>query len=161
MKTRFLGVIIDHKLSWKPHVNYISSKLARINGILCKVRHILNQDTMYTLYCTLFLPYLHYCTEVWGNTYKTTLQTICTTQKKAIRIVCNAGYYEHTNDLFLTLQTLKFEDIVDLKTIQIMYKAKNKVLPSNIQKWFKERDKISPNQLHVPHPKACAYLSMG
>jgi len=61
--------------------------------------------------------------------------------KKAIRIVCNVGYYVHTNDLFfLTLQTLKFKHIVDLKTTQIMYKAKNQVLPSNIQKWFKERD---------------------
>jgi len=58
----------------------------------------------------------------------------------AYLLVCNVGYYEHTNDLFLTLQTLKFEDIVDLKTTQIIYKAKNKVLPNNIQKWFKERD---------------------
>lgn len=61
-------------------------------------------------------------------------------QKKAMRIVCNVGYYVHTNYLFLKLQTLKFKDIVDLKTTQIMYKAKNKVLPNNIQKWFKERD---------------------
>lgn len=136
----FLGVIIDHKLSWKPQVNCISSKLAEITGILCKVRYILSQETMYILYCALFLPYLSYCTEVWGNTYKTTLKTICTMQKKAMRIVCNVGYYVHTNYLFLKLQTLKFKDIVDLKTTQIMYKAKNKVLPNNIQKWFKERD---------------------
>ncbi len=136
----FLGVIIDHNLSWKPQVKHICSKLAKTNGILCKVRHILNQKTMYILYCSLFLPYLSYCAEVWGNTYKSNLKTICTMQKKAMRIVSNVGYNAQTNDLFLKLQTLKFMDIVDFKTTQIIYKAKKNLLPNNIQKWFKERE---------------------
>ena len=95
---------------------------------------------MYTLYSTLFLPYMSYCLEVWGNTYKTTLEPLSIMQKKAMRIVNNVGYYEHTNDLFLKSQTLKFMDLAQFKTAQIIYKAKNKLLPKNIQKWFKERD---------------------
>lgn len=103
----FLEVIIDHSLSWKPQAKRICSKLANTNGILCKVRHILNQKTLYMLYCSLFLPYLSYCIEVWGNTYKTTLMTICTTQKKAVRIVSNVRYNAHTNYLFFKVKNIK------------------------------------------------------
>ena len=35
-KTKFLGVIIDNKLTWKEHVNYISGKIARGIGIITK-----------------------------------------------------------------------------------------------------------------------------
>lgn len=136
----FLGVIIDHNLCWKPHIKYVRSKLSRTIGILCKTRHILNYKSLYTLYCTLVLPYLTYCAEVWGNTYKSTLHTICVMQKRAIRIVHNVGYHEHTNVLFLKSRALKFRDLVDCKTAQFLYKAKHNLLPGRIQKMFGERE---------------------
>ena len=137
---KFLGVIIDHRLSWKPHTKYLCSKLARTVGILGKVRHILDRKPLHTLYNSLVDPYLAYCVEVWGNTYKSTLTKICTLQKRAVRILNGAGYLDHTNNLFLKSSILKFPDLVKFKTAQIMYKAWNKSLPVNIQKCFKERD---------------------
>ena len=97
---KFLGVILDHKLCWKSHITYISSKLARTVGIMGRVKHMLNERALLLLYCSLVLPYLMYCVEVWGNTYKSTLQKICTLQKKAIRIVHKVSYNDHTNQLF-------------------------------------------------------------
>ncbi|KAK0146590.1 putative RNA-directed DNA polymerase from transposon BS [Merluccius polli] len=136
----FLGVIIDHKFSWKPHINHIRAKVARSLGVLGKTRHVLNTNSLYTLYFTLITPYLTYCVEVWGNTYRNNLQPINIMQKKAIRMVNNAGYHDHTNRLFLNLNTLKFFDLVDFKTAQIIYKARHNMLPGNIQKRFKDRD---------------------
>ena len=34
---KFLGVLRDAHLSWKPHITELSKKLARTVGILCKV----------------------------------------------------------------------------------------------------------------------------
>ena len=92
------------------------------------------------LYCTLLTPYLTYCVEVWGNTYRSNLQPIFIMQKKAIRLINKVGYRDHTNVLFLNTKTLKFFDMVDFKTAQIMYKARHKMLPANVQKRFRERD---------------------
>ena len=50
------------------------------------------------------------------------------------------SYREPTNKLFIQLKTLKFKDLVDLKTVHIMYKADKKSLPHNIQKLFQERE---------------------
>ena len=61
-------------------------------------------------------------------------------QKKAIRIISNKPFREPTNPLFSRLNILKFRDLVDYITIQTMYKAKNKLLPQEIQNLFKMKD---------------------
>lgn len=138
-ENKFLGVILDHKISWKPHIKHIEAKLAKTIAILNKTRYILNNKSLYILYNTLIVPYLSYCVEIWGNTYKTNLQSLCTLQKRAIRIINNVGYLEHTNSLFLKSYILKFIDLVKFKTVQVMFKARNNLLPGNIQKMFMER----------------------
>ena len=42
-KTKFLGVIIDHKLTWKPHMALMSGKITRGIGMIIKARHCLNK----------------------------------------------------------------------------------------------------------------------
>lgn len=135
----FLGVILDHKICWKPHIKYVRTKVAQSIGVMGKARHVLSKKALFILYCSLVMPYLNYCVEVWGNTYKTTLQTLSTIQKRAIRIVNKVGYHEHTNLLYLKLHTLKFNDLVKFKTAQLIYKAINKQLPGNIQQLFTNR----------------------
>ena len=73
--TKFLGVIIDEKLTWKDHISLVRSKLAKTVGIY-RVRHLLNRSALFILYCSLFLPYLTYCAEIWGNTYKSNIHSV-------------------------------------------------------------------------------------
>lgn len=133
---KFLGVILDHKICWKPHIKYIWGKLAWSIAVLVKTRHILNQKALYSLYCTLLLPYLSYCVEVWGNTNKSNIQAINTMQKTAIRY----RYRDHTNELFLKIQVLNFPDLIQFKTAHIIFKARNNLLPNKIKKLFSERE---------------------
>ncbi len=137
---KFLGVIIDNKLSWKPHIHYIKTKISKSTAILNKAKDLLNQASLYTLYCSFILPYMCYCVEVWGNTYKTNIDPIFILQKRAIRIVNKTKYREPTNPLFNKLKILKFRDLVDFKTIQFMYKVKNCQLPAGIQELFQIRE---------------------
>ena len=49
-KTKFLGVIIDKKLTWKEHISYLSSKISRGIGMIIKAKERLNKDALVTLY---------------------------------------------------------------------------------------------------------------
>ena len=49
-KTKFLGVIIDNKLTWKDHIMYISGKISRGMGIIIKSRKVLYKQTLLNLY---------------------------------------------------------------------------------------------------------------
>ena len=104
------------------------------------MKTIINKKSLQTLYRSLLLPYLTYCVEVWGNSYKTIINPIYILQKKAIRIVNLSDYYAPTNPLFIDNCTLKFQDIVNLNTTSIIYKAYNKSLPGCMQELFKPRE---------------------
>ena len=103
--TKCLGVIIDEKLTWKDHISLVRSKLSKTVGILYRIIHLLNRSALFILYCSLFLPYLTYCAEIWGNTYKSNTQCIFLLQKKIVRIVYGANFRDHTDVIF---QDLKF-----------------------------------------------------
>ncbi len=138
-ENKFLGVIIDHKLCWKSHIN-VKTKMSKSIAILNRTKHILNEKTLYILYCALIVPYITYCVEVWGHTYKTNLNAIYRLQKKAVRIVKRVDYYEPTNNLFINLHALKSLDLVDLYSLQLMYIIYNNLLPNCIQRLFKLRE---------------------
>ena len=65
--------------------------------------------------------------------------------KKIVRIINNAGFNYHTNELFLKSKIIKFHDLVQFKTATIMYKAKNKLLPANIQHLFDTKEDLNYN----------------
>ena len=55
-------------------------------------------------------------------------------KKRGIRIINNVEFHEHTNSLFLKSNALKFMDLVEFNTVQIMYKSGNNLLPNNTKK---------------------------
>ena len=98
-----------------------------------KASAFLDSAAVRTLYCSLFLLYINYCSEVLGNTFKTSLNCIVKAQKKAIRMV---RFREHTNGLLCKLQLLKFKDLVTYTITINMHNASLNILPSNVQRYF-------------------------
>ena len=77
--SKYLGMMVDDKLVWDQHVDYIFSKITRNIGILNRIRHIIPQESLPILYHTLIKPYFRYCSIVWGQcgeTQKDKVQTL-------------------------------------------------------------------------------------
>ena len=62
---KFLGVILDNKLSWKSHCSYIARKISKPIGIISKAKMYLEQDSLKTLYYSFVYPYLLYSNITW------------------------------------------------------------------------------------------------
>ena len=90
--TKFLGIIIDENLTWKKHIDVISKTISRNVGMLTKTKHCVPGYILYSLYCTLVLPYINYGILIWGNTCKTYLDKIFKLQKWAIRTISHEHY---------------------------------------------------------------------
>ena len=131
--TKFLGVLIDEHLNWREHIKMVYGKINKCLAILYKSSQVLFIDSLRLLYCALFLPHLDYCCEVWGSTYKSSLECISCCQRKAIRIVCRRGKREHARPLFTMLRLLRFCDLVELRICIFMFKGKSRLLPVNLQ----------------------------
>ena len=57
-ETKFLGVLIDQHLSWKPHIDFVSNKISKSVGIIAKARFYLSSQSLVTLYYSLVYPFL-------------------------------------------------------------------------------------------------------
>ena len=97
-KTKFLGGVIDSKLSWKNHISLIVGKLSKSIGMIVKARE-LNRNALLTLYYSFVYPYLIYCNHVWGCTYQTNLKQLFILQKKALRIMCGKRKMDSTEHI--------------------------------------------------------------
>lgn len=56
-QVKFLGVYVDEYLNWKTHIEFVSTNLSKICGILYRVRHQLTQKALVNVYYTLLLSY--------------------------------------------------------------------------------------------------------
>ena len=54
---KYLGMIVDDKLTWSQYVDYMSSKITRNIGILKRMRHFIPKKSLLLLYHTLIEPY--------------------------------------------------------------------------------------------------------
>ena len=75
-KMKYPGVMMDDTLSWKEHVNYLNSKIARGSRAISKIKPYVNIKTLRTLYYSLIYPYLQYCISSWGRAFQTTLRPL-------------------------------------------------------------------------------------
>ena len=50
---KYLGVLVDSTLSWKPHITALSKKLARTTGIFFKIKQYVSHETLKLLYHSL------------------------------------------------------------------------------------------------------------
>ena len=103
---RFVGVLIDDKLNWTKH-----NKISKSLSIMCRARYTLTKSALFTIYCSLVLPYLNYCCEIWVNTYKSRIANLFILQKKAVRIIDNDDYLCHTDPIFKRYKLLKLYDL--------------------------------------------------
>ena len=94
-----------------------------------------DKHTLLMLYYSLIMPYLLYCIEIWGNSYKTHLKPLQVLQKKAVRVVAGASDLPHTNNFFLDFKLLKLQDLIDQQILLLMYKAYNNLLPPQLQSY--------------------------
>ena len=85
--TKFLGVIIDNKLSWVPHIDMLYLKLKSATGILNRIIKFIPEENYKSLYFALFESHMNYCLTVYGSANKTHTEKLFRVQKHCVRIL--------------------------------------------------------------------------
>ena len=91
---RYLGFHIDSNLSWKHHSNIISAKIPGGAGILRRLKHILPERTLRTIYFVIIYPYISYGCLVWSSNFYVNYRRVQILQKSRSKNnweVCKKG----------------------------------------------------------------------
>ena len=154
--TKFLGVVINDKLTWTDHISSITKTTSRNTGVLSKLRWFLPPSALLSIYNTLILPYLNYSNIVWARSSNSQLHSLLMIQKRAVRICTLSSPRDHSAPLFAKLNTLTLTDINKLQTGIFMYRYIHKLLPQIFSSFFQSVHSIhnygtrSSNALYVP-----------
>ena len=140
---KFLGVLLDENLSWKPHINYVCKKVSKSIGVIYRARFNLSKSTKLSLYYTLIYPYLIYCNTIWSSTYVSNLKRLQILQKRIVRLLTSSSFLAHTAPLFKKLKILDINGINSFCTGIFMYSYHNKLLPPPFLNLFS-----TSNQFH-------------
>ena len=122
----FLGIHFNEHMLWKTHIDTIASKLAKLSGVLNKLKHYLPEYVLRTLYCSMVQSRLTYGILAWGFYYYR-FEKI---QNRIIRIISRSKYNAPTKPIFKVFDLLTINDLFNLNCLRFLYNYKNKNLPT-------------------------------
>ena len=93
-------MIIDDKLSWKPHTNLVAGKLSRAVGILNKIKTKLPIAAIRTLYFATAFCHIRFGIIFWGSVSKDQFKKIFVLQKSIVRLINKATHNAPSDPLF-------------------------------------------------------------
>ena len=84
---KYLGLQIDHHLTFDAHIEYISKKINQRNRMLWKMRSFISEDLAKYLYITLISPVFSYCDFIYDGTSQKNKQKLQVLQNASLRAV--------------------------------------------------------------------------
>ena len=134
---KYLGILIDSRLTFKPHIDELKKKISRGIGVLYKLRPFVTSKILINVYYAIIYPFLLYGIIVWGNSVNAYLAPIHVLQKKFVRMATLNDTYPvvpgplaHTSPLFLKLKLLTIFDIYKLQLGKLIFESVNNIGPS-------------------------------
>ena len=113
---KYLGIQVDETLSWEAHIPEVVSKVAKVFAALRRLRPIYPQSTLVTIYKSLIIPHLDYCSAVWGSIGNGLSQKLEKLQSRAARIITGSGWDIRSAQI---LPALKWASLPDRRTKQL------------------------------------------
>ena len=157
---KFLGYIVDDRLSWIDHLNYISNKIAKSCGILQKIRRNLSHHSLCCIYYALVQCYIINGITVWGSASKCYLQPIIRIQKRCIKTITSTPRRSSSLNAFKNLKILPLKELYYFRCALLMYKVYHGKVPDVISQIFQGNVYKATRQRHcykVPKSNCCAY----
>ena len=140
---KYLGVFINHKLTWKNHIQYAEEKLCTASGILSKLRYFDPLSVLRSLNFGIAYPHLHYGITSWGNSASKYITKVQVQQNLILKIMTKTSFFKtRLSPIYRQLNFLNLSSIFELEVIKFVYQFKKKTLPSLFYNYMRSASQI-------------------
>ena len=140
----YLGVKLDHRLSWRPHIDYVCNKANKLLGFLKRNLQSCTKYFRELSYKQFIIPVLEYCAPIWDPYHQSDISKIETIQHRAARFVLKRPwrryYRDSVSSMLADLQWPLLSQRRKCARLTLLYKSLNNLLS------------IPPTYLPVPTP---------
>ena len=127
--SKYLGVIIDNKLAWNPHIQYITTKATQVNAFLYRNLRQCPTSVKSKCYKSMVGPIIEYASSVWDPHTTINIQKLESIQKRAARFCFNNfSKYCSVSSLQSALSLPSLQSRRKKAKLVILYKLINGIL---------------------------------
>lgn len=137
---RYLGVIIDHNLNFKQHIETLTIRTRKLIFIFKSLRNIAPFNIIKTIYFALCQSIFSYCITSWGGAAKTNLERIEIAQRAILKVATFKKRLFPTFDLFQEWKVLTIRQLFILHTV--MKQHANQYYDKSIKQTKRRFDRI-------------------
>jgi hypothetical protein len=128
---KFLGLIIDENLNWKPHIESLINKITPIIYAIRRIRPLINLDAALQLYYAQIYSHLNYMNPLWNVASDDSIKPLAILQRKALRFIFQKDPRCHNAELF-NENILPLELLIDYHLLTLAFKLKHNMIRNNI-----------------------------
>ena len=96
---KYLGATVDNHLRWHAHFDSVQKGCHGKIAAIRRACHYLSSHIKRTLYLSLVLPHLKYCSVVWGNCRTTLSSRLEHVQNYDLRVILNKPPRSNTKEM--------------------------------------------------------------
>ena len=85
-KVKVLGIYIDNKVTWKPHIKELTKSFNAQLKYLKRISYLSTKE-LESIYFKWIIPHINYCVSVWGNCSTSAFEPIEALHVKAARLI--------------------------------------------------------------------------
>ena len=162
---KYLGLKLDGNLSFIPHLNDLSLKLSRSNGMLSKIRHYVTYETLMNIYHAIFHSHLRYGCQVWGQIKSSSLKKVISLQNKAMKIIHFQSFFSNADLLYYLSKTVKLIDQIKILNCILVWEQQHSKLPLTFKNFFTQTKQhhghnlrsVTNHNLFLPSSRTVGY----
>lgn len=121
--TKYLGVMIDQRLSWYAHIDLVGNRIRKLTWIFKNLRHVASVNLLTRVYVALAQAVITYCIPIWGGAYKTKFIELERAQRHLIKVMFFKPYRFPTEKLYEISNLLTVRKLYVLYTILRLHKS--------------------------------------
>lgn len=139
---KYLGVMIDHKLTMNENIQFVCKKLAKKIGFFSRIARNLTFAARLNVYKTIILPHFDYCSSLLMSTNQQYLTKLQRLQNRAIKIVLRCSKFTRSTSLYEALDCMNVRQRLKFNTAKLIFKIKHGLVPEYISERVKTNGNV-------------------
>ena len=137
--TKFLGIYIDHKLTWHIHISHLLDKLNMNRRLMMLGKNHLDLTCLRNIYFGHIHSHILYGISIWGSMIsQSMLKEIYMVQKKCEYLMKPTGKGTNIQQIFTELRLMPVQKMIKLAMCKLGYNVSREQYPEPILTLFKK-----------------------
>lgn len=126
---KYLGLIIDNKLKFSEHANYICEKISKKINYFYRIRQSLSMNSRIIVYKTIIAPHFEYCPTILFYVNENEKCLLQRQQNRAMRAILGVNRYTPIKGMLECLSFMSVNQRLILNNVIFVYKLIHNMLP--------------------------------